>query len=148
MKKTCSGCGIERDIETDFRWKHKERGIRQRWCKFCQAEANKIHYQNNKQVYLDRATSRNAQVNTENKQRLHTYLSNHPCVDCSETDIRILEFDHVRGNKFANITRLLNNAISWHTIETEITNVKFGALIVTVSRHLSVMVIGGGENIT
>lgn len=120
MKKICSGCGQERDTERDFAWKNKVQGTRQRWCKFCQAEANSRHYQNNKQIYLDRALTRNAQVNTENKQRLYSYLSSHPCVDCSETDIRVLEFDHVRGNKSANITKLLKNATSWKAIENEI----------------------------
>ncbi len=121
MKKICPGCGHERDVERDFAWKNKKDGTRQRWCKFCQAEANKTHYQNNKQVYLDRATSRNACVNTENKQRLYAYLSSHPCVDCGETDIRVLEFDHVRGDKTLTIARLLDYATSWATIEAEIT---------------------------
>lgn len=120
MKKICPGCNQERDIEEDFRWKYKDRGIRQRWCKYCQAEANKVHYQNNKQDYLNRAHIRNARVNTENKQKLYAYLSEHPCIDCGETDVRVLEFDHVRGNKSANIARYLNNAISWSTIEAEI----------------------------
>ena len=120
MKKICPGCGQERDTERDFAWKNKKDGTRQRWCKFCQAEANKTHYQNNKQVYLDRATSRNARVNTENRQRLYAYLSSHLCVDCGETDIRCLEFDHVRGDKSYNIATLIKNAASWSAIEAEI----------------------------
>src|SRR5579859_6701098 len=120
MTKICPGCAEERDTERDFAWKNKAKGTRQRWCKFCQAEANSRHYQNNKQIYLDRALTRNAQVNTENKQRLYAYLSSHPCVDCSQTDIRVLEFDHVKGNKSASITTLLKNATSWKVIEDEI----------------------------
>lgn len=120
VKKICPGCNQERDIERDFAWKNKAKGIRQRWCRSCQAAANSRHYQNNKQVYLDRALVRNAHVNTGNKQKLYTYLLEHPCVDCGQTDIRALEFDHVRGNKSANITRLLNNAVSWEAIEAEI----------------------------
>src|SRR5260221_639906 len=119
MKKICPGCGEERDAEQDFRWRYKDRGIRQVRCKYCQAESNKTHYQNNKQVYLERALTRNARVNTENKRRLYAYLSSHPCVDCGQTDVRVLEFDHVRGNKSANITRMLNGA-PWSAIEAEI----------------------------
>ena len=120
MKKICPGCGEERDVERDFAWKNKAKGTRQRWCRFCQAEANKAHYQNNKQVYLDRAIKRNARVNTENKQRLYSYLSSHPCIDCGETDVRCLEFDHVRSNKSHNIATLIKNAASWPSIEAEI----------------------------
>jgi hypothetical protein len=120
MKKICPGCGEERDSERVFAWKNKKNGTRQRWCKFCQAAANKTHYQNNKQVYLERALTRNARVNTENKRRLYAYLSSHPCVDCGESDIRVLEFDHVLGNKTLDIARLLDRAISWSKIEVEI----------------------------
>lgn len=120
MKKICPSCGEERDAEKDFSWKNRAKGTQQHWCKFCLAQANSKHYQNNKQVYLDRAISRNDRVNTDNKRKLYAYLSSHPCVDCGETDIRVLEFDHVRGNKSANITRLLSNAVSWITIEAEI----------------------------
>ncbi len=119
VKKICPGCSQERDIERDFAWKHKEKGTRQRWCKSCQAEANRKHYQANKQIYLKRALTRNTMVNTENKQRLHSYLSAHPCVDCGQTDIRVLEFDHVRG-KSASITNLLKNTAPWERIEAEI----------------------------
>lgn len=119
MKKICSGCGQERDVENDFAWKNKVKGTRQRWCKFCQAEANRRHYQNNKQIYMERALTRNALVNNENKQKLYAYLSKHPCVDCGQTDIRVLEFDHVRG-KSASITNLLKNTAPWEMIEAEI----------------------------
>lgn len=59
-------------------------------------------------------------MNTENKHRLYDYLSSHSCVDCGNTDVRVLEFDHVRGSKEANITRLLGSAAPWEIIEAEI----------------------------
>ena len=78
MKKICPGCGQERDAEKDFRWRYKDRGIRQARCRYCQAESNKTHYQNNKQAYLDRAKSRNDRIIEENQRRLYAYLSTHP----------------------------------------------------------------------
>jgi hypothetical protein len=121
MKKICSGCNQERDTEREFAWKNKAKGTRQRWCKLCQAEANSQHYQNNKQIYIERALKRNVMTKQENKLKLCDYFSCHPCVDCGQTDIRTLEFDHVRGTKSANITNLLRHAVSWKIIETEIT---------------------------
>lgn len=120
MQKICPHCGEERDIETEFRWKYKDRGVRQRWCKYCQAEAMKVHYQNNKQIYVDRAMSRNSRVSEENRKKLFAYLSEHPCVDCGNTDIRCLDFDHVRGTKDANISKLLSHSVEWEVIEAEI----------------------------
>jgi hypothetical protein len=120
MKKVCTYCGLERDAEEDFAWEYKDRGIRMMRCKYCQSELSRLHYQNNKQVYKDRSRVRKDQILIENKPRLYSYLSTHPCVDCSEADIRLLEFDHVRGHKAANISRLLTQGCNWSTIEAEI----------------------------
>ena len=35
----------------------------------------------------------------------HNWITAHNCVDCGETDTRVLEFDHVRGTKEFNIMR-------------------------------------------
>jgi hypothetical protein len=120
MKKICPGCSQERDVERDFSWKNKTKSTRQRWCRSCQAEANRHHYQNNKQVYLDRAKSRNDRIIEENQRRLYAYLSSHPCVDCGQADVRVLEFDHVRGKKLRNISLLLGQGYSWETIQAEV----------------------------
>lgn len=120
MKKICTCCGEERDAEQDFKWEYKDRGIHQSRCKYCQAEFGRLHYQKYKQVYKERSRIRKNQILIENKPRLRIYLSNHPCVDCGETDIRLLEFDHVYGQKAGEITDLLREGFSWFTIETEI----------------------------
>jgi len=96
MKKICPRCGEERDAERDF-----SKG--QTWCKSCRAE-----------------DARTRRANDENKRRLYAYLSSHPRVDCGETDIRCLEFDHVHSNKAYNIATLIKNAASWSKIEAEI----------------------------
>lgn len=120
MKKICPGCGQERDAEQDFNWRHKERGIRQTRCKYCQSQVSKQHYQNNKQSYFDRVRIREVLVIEDNQKRLADYLRNHPCVDCGQTDIRVLEFDHVHGNKSNNIASMVGEGFSWSTIEAEI----------------------------
>ncbi len=120
MKKICPGCGQERDAEQDFNWRHKERGIRQTQCKYCQSQVSKQHYKNNKQSYFDRVRTREVLVIEDNQKRLVDYLRRHPCVDCGQTDIRVLEFDHVRGNKLNNIARMVGEGFSWSTIEAEI----------------------------
>jgi hypothetical protein len=102
MKKICSRCGEERDAERDFTWQ-KAKGSYMSLCKPCRAELARI-----------------SRTNDENKRKLYAYLSSHPCVDCGQTDIRCLEFDHVRGNKTTTISDLIKNAASWSTIEAEI----------------------------
>ena len=120
MKKICTGCGEERDAEQDFTWKYKDRGIRHTQCKFCSQHVSKEHYKNNKQMYLNRIDKRNTRIYEENKRYLYKYLSTHPCVDCHCADVRVLEFDHVRGEKSGNISRMVGLSYSWTTIEAEI----------------------------
>ncbi len=120
MKKICPGCGEERDAEHDFNWRHKERGIHHTRCKYCQSQVSKQHYKDNKQSYFDRVRTREVGVIEDNQKRLANYLRRHPCIDCGQTDFRVLEFDHVRGNKSNNIARMVGQGFSWSTIEAEI----------------------------
>ncbi len=120
MKKICSACGEERDAEEDFKWEYKNRGIRQSRCKYCQAELSKRHYQNNKQIYKDRLRAYKRHVRSESMYRIAAYLSKHPCVDCGQTDLRLLEFDHVNGEKSREIADLISWGSYWQAIEAEI----------------------------
>lgn len=47
------------------------------------------------------------------------YLQSHPCVDCDETDIRVLEYDHVRGEKIAELWLMVKRGNSLAIIEAE-----------------------------
>jgi hypothetical protein len=120
MKKICSSCGEERDSEKDFSWRYKDRGIRQPRCKYCQSELSKLHYRNNKRIYNERTRTHKAQVLTENMSRISSYLSTHPCVDCGQEDMHLLEFDHVNGQKSRDISDLFTWGFNWSTIEAEI----------------------------
>jgi hypothetical protein len=119
MKKVCSGCGQERNIE-DFNWKYKAKGIHQSLCRLCTTHHSRKHYKNNKEIYVNRAHKRNVHIYKENRQLLYEYLTLHPCVDCGNNDPRVLEFDHVRGAKVDEVTRMVSNRASWNTIEREI----------------------------
>jgi len=37
----------------------------------------------------------------ELRKWIGNYFLTHTCVDCGETDVRVLEFDHVRGKEFS-----------------------------------------------
>jgi hypothetical protein len=115
----CTKCEQPRSLD-DFSFKYKSRGIRQKRCKFCMSAISKAHYKNNKHTYIARAKTRTDLVIEENREQLFVYLSSHPCVDCDNTDIRVLEFDHVRGKKLGNISRMIGEGFSWKTIEAEI----------------------------
>ena len=57
----------------------------------------------------------------EVKLKVIDYLKSHPCVDCGETDIIVLEFDHIDpGDKLNDISKLIHHKYSWDTIRKEI----------------------------
>lgn len=120
MKKICTVCNRELEAEQDFNWKYKKRDIRHTRCKNCQSQISKQHYKHNKQPYFNRARAREILVIADNKKSLVDYLTSHPCMDCGQSDIRVLEFDHVRGNKSGNISRMVGLGYSWSTILVEI----------------------------
>ena len=35
------------------------------------------------------------------------YLTTHLCVDCGEADTRVLEFDHIRGSEYRDVSTLV-----------------------------------------
>lgn len=81
-----------------------------------QLAATRRHYQENKAYYKAKC-SRNTPIT---RQYSKDYLSKHPCVDCGEDDIIVLEYDHVRGKKRSTLSRMIQNNCSLATVKKEI----------------------------
>lgn len=112
--KYCSGCKKKKK-ETSF-YKSSSRG-RQSLCKKCNSKYCAVRYKNNK------AKVREANVTNRYKKYrlLIEYLLENPCVDCGETNILTLDFDHVRGNKSHNISSMAATlGFSWEKIKLEV----------------------------
>jgi phage/plasmid primase-like uncharacterized protein len=54
------------------------------------------------------------------KEYVKEYLSNHPCVDCGETDTVVLDFDHIRGKKICDVSRMVGRGLRLWKIKDEI----------------------------
>jgi hypothetical protein len=48
------------------------------------------------------------------------HLTNHPCVDCGEMDLDVLDFDHVRGVKTDNVSSLVRRKVGIDKLQIEI----------------------------
>ena len=82
---------------------------------------NKAYYQANKKRILERTKENNKKKIQRNKGYVKEYLQSHPCVDCGEEDIIVLEFDHInRLSKFKTICQLVNKSYSLKAIQDEI----------------------------
>ena len=55
-----------------------------------------------------------------NKQFVENYLKLHSCVDCGNSDIRVLDFDHIKGEKFYDVSHLVTKAYKLDKIINEI----------------------------
>ncbi|HZI02094.1 MAG TPA: hypothetical protein VEX63_13165, partial [Flavisolibacter sp.] len=84
--------------------------------KVCSARSSEQSYEKHKVVRIhNNETYREAL-----KQKLAEFLNNSLCMDCWEPDIRVLEFDHVRGTKTMDISAMLSRGYSWLMIQKEI----------------------------
>ncbi len=116
MKK-CLNCGLEKELNS-FRWKLKSKNLKKANCKDCDKAYDKKFHQNRtvekKQQKLNKATSRLDEIT----EKICLFLMNNPCVDCGQSDVRTLDFDHQR-DKTRNVSELMNKW-SWETILSEI----------------------------
>jgi hypothetical protein len=74
------------------------------------------HYARNKAEYI----ARNKVRRLRNQIFIKEYLVVHPCVDCKCSDIRCLEFDHIRGDKEFCISLAVRDMYSLERIQKEI----------------------------
>ena len=88
--KHCFHCRTYRHKEA-FAWRNKAQGKLAPFCRACQKEYNRRHYLANKDVYKTRAGASRRRIRFERTKLLLSYLDQHPCVDCGETDPVVLE---------------------------------------------------------
>jgi hypothetical protein len=77
-------------------------------------------YERNKKQEMRRAKDNKVVTRERNQDYVFEYLSENPCVDCGETDILVLEFDHIRGKKKRDVSYLVRNGASIQTLKAEI----------------------------
>lgn len=92
--KACSRCNKELEL-ADFPLKKSAIDGHGYWCKECQRAYSKEHYTKNSSYYKKKARKHNVSCTKRSKEYIVAYLREHPCVDCGERDIDVLEFDHI-----------------------------------------------------
>ena len=108
--KRCSRCGETKAVD-EFSIKNKKTGLRAAWCRACQRVYSRAHYKRNKQDYIVRNRGRRGIERPRIRAAILAYLTEHPCVDCGEPDILLLDFDHRdRSTKRALVSRLARSS--------------------------------------
>jgi hypothetical protein len=78
------------------------------------------HYAANRERKREQARDRMRRNRALIRAFILDYLKVHPCVDCGETNVVVLEFDHVRGKKEFHIGGATARNIALDRLEAEI----------------------------
>ena len=116
--RACTKCGELKPLEAFPPVRRGEPKL-QTWCRECSAAYGREYYRKNRDAQKSRLLRNVAATRAENHRRIVEYLATHPCVDCGETDIIVLEFDHL-GDKVADVSTYASGGRTWARIETEI----------------------------
>ena len=101
--------------------KTKEDGINPR-CKACSKIIWLKWYEKNAPQHIKNNMLHMIKRRTESRKQILEYFLTHPCVDCGEKDLMVLEFDHLpKFEKKHAIANMLYHGSSWETILKEIT---------------------------
>lgn len=114
--KICTKCREKKPLDTFSKRSRNKTDGRQSICKECHKVVCRARYQAKKGEYREN----NRSARTRVRRLVWEFLEEHPCIDCGESDPRVLEFDHVRGAKQFAVTTGVSNGLSWRKIQTEI----------------------------
>lgn len=114
--KECNDCGLSKPVE-DFNWRSKQKGTKQPYCRDCQRKRNRQDYRENS----SRWEKNNRRYKTSVRQYVYDTLKNSECIECGETRIACLEFDHRdRADKTLSISKAVTQGWSIKRLEEEI----------------------------
>jgi hypothetical protein len=115
--KICPRCKEKKALDEFYKKKDRRAGS---YCKPCQLAYVRDHYKRTSAAYNARRYALHGTYVDRNRRHVLEYLANHPCVDCAESDVLVLEFDHVSGTKISSISRLIRDGAALHRFQTEI----------------------------
>jgi hypothetical protein len=114
--KICCKCKQSKQV-SEFNRKSSNVDGLERYCKTCHREKNKIHYDNNKQKYIDTAVSNNKKF----KQWWVEFKKQFKCVRCGEDKYWRISFHHTDpSTKDFDVSHMISNRKSKQMICEEI----------------------------
>jgi hypothetical protein len=105
VTKVCSICNVTKEI-TQF---YKKRNNVTHRCIECEANYQKEYYRKNRLKRIAVAKSHSVKVAEQNRKIVVEHLRNNPCVDCGESDILVLQFDHFENKQF-DVAAMVSNS--------------------------------------
>ena len=118
MRK-CIRCTQWKD-ESEFNIRDQKRGYLQSVCKTCQQEQGRERYSNDPKNVKEINRASRWRAREDARRFIYEYLTGRTCADCGESDITVLTFDHVRGEKKMNIADMVSQGSSLKAISQEL----------------------------
>lgn len=112
--KECRSCKIEKGDDCFSKCRNS---LAYR-CKECVIAYNKVYYASKREACIETSTRVQKRTREANHKLKREYLESHPCVDCGNADIRVLDFDHLRDKKMKVSNMLGRN--TWENVMKEI----------------------------
>ncbi len=98
--RTCTRCEVAQPLSA-FATRRADRGTLQSWCRTCHRAVAASRYARQTPEALSEKRRRKRDRNLRLRRVLWELLGTMHCIDCGESDILVLEFDHLsekRGN--------------------------------------------------
>lgn len=117
--KRCCICKHDLDV-TEFNKNSGRKDGLNSLCRVCSNKRSKLYYSENKVKHKSVVRARAKRHVNSARDYVLKILNSNSCTDCGTKDIRVFEFDHVRGDKHMDVSKLIGGGYSIKTIQKEI----------------------------
>lgn len=120
MDKKCTLCQEIKPI-SEFNKKKASTDGKQNVCRLCNRLKSRNYYAKNKHKHVKVVIKNTNSYRNRNREYLYKYLLQHPCIDCGNSDVRVLEFDHRPGEiKIDGVAKLAAFPRSLEIVKNEV----------------------------
>lgn len=116
--KRCVICKESRPL-AEFNRRVRSRDGLQPHCRECNRKHSAAYYARNREQHIQDVKPYRRRYQRRNREHLLAHLREHPCVDCGERDLVVLELDHVRGAKVKGVGVLAADSAHLDDIRAE-----------------------------
>lgn len=118
MEKICTKCNLSKNSREFNKHSRRSDGL-QAYCRSCTSRHLKGLYETTS--YRSDKLKRLKEVRQEMRRKVYEYLKRNPCVDCGESDVVVLDFDHISPeDKLGSVMSIVGNSTRWEPVFDEI----------------------------
>ncbi|MBM7505560.1 hypothetical protein ACFPER_00485 [Agromyces aurantiacus] len=118
--KRCGRCQQSKPT-SEYNRRSRSRDGLQPFCRECNRENARAYYARNREAHVRRIVASKGERRARALELVGRHLITHPCVDCGEDDIRVLDFDHRdSAEKGAEVMKLAQDGHALQRIAAEV----------------------------